>query len=506
MSVRRVLRRPRPVAGYVSDYTLATGNPYTDQTLDECTVSKGRENEPAVAVDPRNTNVLLGSSNDYCGVYNRGAAAGAVGPIWLGYYRSEDRARAGRARSSRATRTTRRRTRRCRRLAPQSAGDPVIAWDNHGRAFFGSESSDDPAGSAKTFGDVWVARFENPAGPDAARHDQGRARVRGTTVVAKGSSAPNLLGKFNDKTAIEADRTGGACDGNVYFSWSRFTGNGGVRDLLLPLDRPRRDVLHPDEADAVDPRRPVPGHLGDRQRARVRDLPPVRRPARIRMRSMIVKSTDCGQTFSAPQLVTTFIANDAQDQRLPSRCRSAVAARRSGSARRREPLPVEHRTGLRRLRRPLHVRLHVLPPRHAGPLDCRPARPAARVGVHRLRRDQARHGSHRPGTTYRTRDRARAARPRCSSSATTARPARTRAGRDRQPGDRPPGVPGHLGGRRHPARDLVGQPERRVLQRPAADRELRRPHDGAVARRLRREVRRDRGSDLDRRQSRGSPT
>ena len=38
-------------AGYVSDYTLATGVAYTDQTLDECTISKGRENEPAVAVD-----------------------------------------------------------------------------------------------------------------------------------------------------------------------------------------------------------------------------------------------------------------------------------------------------------------------------------------------------------------------------------------------------------------------------------------------------------------------
>ena len=63
-------------AGYVSDYTLATGVPYTDQTLDECTISKGRENEPSVGVDPRNTNVLLGSSNDYCGVYNRGAARG----------------------------------------------------------------------------------------------------------------------------------------------------------------------------------------------------------------------------------------------------------------------------------------------------------------------------------------------------------------------------------------------------------------------------------------------
>jgi len=35
-----------------------------------------------------------------------------------------------------------------------ASGDPVIAWDNHGRAFFGAEASDDPAGSLKTFGDV----------------------------------------------------------------------------------------------------------------------------------------------------------------------------------------------------------------------------------------------------------------------------------------------------------------------------------------------------------------
>src|SRR6266516_6619562 len=77
-------------SSYVSNYTLATGVPYTDQTLNECSISRGRQNEPAVAVDPRNTMVLLGSSNDYCGVYNRGAAAGAVGPIWLGYYRSLD--------------------------------------------------------------------------------------------------------------------------------------------------------------------------------------------------------------------------------------------------------------------------------------------------------------------------------------------------------------------------------------------------------------------------------
>ena len=63
-------------AGYISAYTLATGKPYTDPTLDECTIARGRQNEPSVAVDPRNTSVLLGSSNDYCGVYNRGIEAG----------------------------------------------------------------------------------------------------------------------------------------------------------------------------------------------------------------------------------------------------------------------------------------------------------------------------------------------------------------------------------------------------------------------------------------------
>ena len=55
--------------GYTSVYTLATGMPYTDSVLAECSIARGRQNEPAVAVDPRNAQVLIGSSNDYCGVY-----------------------------------------------------------------------------------------------------------------------------------------------------------------------------------------------------------------------------------------------------------------------------------------------------------------------------------------------------------------------------------------------------------------------------------------------------
>src|SRR2546422_1563427 len=37
-------------AGYVSAYTLATGIPYSDAVLAECSISRGRQNEPAVAV------------------------------------------------------------------------------------------------------------------------------------------------------------------------------------------------------------------------------------------------------------------------------------------------------------------------------------------------------------------------------------------------------------------------------------------------------------------------
>src|SRR5215208_4459544 len=156
-----------PGGGYVSAYTLATGNPYTDAVLEECSIARGRQNEPSVAVDPRNTNVLIGSSNDYCGVY-AGSTPGnfvASGPIWLGYYRSEN---GGASFVSSLVPGYPGDTSTLGALAKirtASSGAPVIAWDAEGRVFMGSESSDDPAGTKKTFGDVWVGRYVNPGGP-----------------------------------------------------------------------------------------------------------------------------------------------------------------------------------------------------------------------------------------------------------------------------------------------------------------------------------------------------
>jgi hypothetical protein len=303
-----------PPPGYVSAYTIATGFPYTDPTLTECSKSRGRQNEPAVAVDPRNTAVILGSSNDYCAIYQppESATPQAVGPIWLGYYRSVDSGvnftsslvpgypQDGSPYAALA------------HIRTAGAGDPVIAWDNHGRAFFGAESSLDPAGTKKTFGDVWVATFDNPGGPDSANTlDDGR-RFVGSEIVARGSSAPNLLGKFNDKTAIEADRTGGSCDGNVYFAYARFTGNGGVAiyfsrstDHGKTWSSPKKlssasEVQFPDISVTGN------GHVYVTWRTfmlKKHDLDSIQ----------IAKSTSCGASFAPPTTIGTFIPNDAVD-------------------------------------------------------------------------------------------------------------------------------------------------------------------------------------------------
>jgi hypothetical protein len=314
------LSRDASDPGYVSAYTLGTGAAYTDATLQECSHSRGRQNEPAVAIDPRDPAVVLGSSNDYCGVYNAVDSAGnpiPVGPIWEGYYRSED---GGASFVSSLVPGYPDDTSPYGLLAKQqvrtaSSGDPVIAWDGQGRAFFGSESSDDPAGTPKTFGDVWVARFV----PGTGAHPDGKAYA-GTTVVAHGSAAPNLLGKFNDKTSIEADHNdSGRCDNNVYFSWSRFSGNAGGVGIYfsrstdhgatftnpLKVSQTISDVQFPDIA--------VTGN--DNVYLFFRSFASGRGAEGDAI--YYVKSVNCGATFTRPILLTSFIPSDAKDVSEP---------------------------------------------------------------------------------------------------------------------------------------------------------------------------------------------
>jgi hypothetical protein len=165
---RRLTNDDPTLSGYVSDYTLVTNTQYTDAVLTACSNSRGRQNEPAVAVDPRNTAVIVGSSNDYCPVFNADGTLLGLGDVWLGYYRSENGGTSFVSslvpgyqgdQSPYAERA---------HVRTADSGDPVLAWDTHGRLFAGSESSSDPEGTAKTFGDVWVGTYENPGGENSA--------------------------------------------------------------------------------------------------------------------------------------------------------------------------------------------------------------------------------------------------------------------------------------------------------------------------------------------------
>src|SRR5712691_2196796 len=299
--------------GYTSAYTLATGISYTDAVLNECSIARGRQNEPAVAVNPRNPSVLIGSSNDYCGVYAGSTTSFvAAGPIWLGYYRSENGGASFRSSLVPGYPVDKSPFAALARIRTASAGDPVIAWDGHGRVFLGSESSDDPAGSKKTFWDEWVARFENPGGETGNTLNDGKLYT-GTSVVATGSSAPNLLGKFHDKTAIEADRTGGACDGNVYFSWSRFTGIGisniyfsrstdhGVTwSTPMLLTQNISNVQDPDISVTGNGHVYVTFDMGATNGGQVDSVG-------------IAKSTDCGRTFAKPSVAVAYEIYEAHD-------------------------------------------------------------------------------------------------------------------------------------------------------------------------------------------------
>jgi hypothetical protein len=310
-------------SAYVSGYTLATGIPYTDDVLTACSQSRGRQNEPAIAVDPRNTNVIAGSSNDYCGVFQSNGSLLGLGDVWLGYYRSEN---GGASFTSSLVPGYVGDTSPYAALAhvrTSDSGDPVLAWDSHGRLFAGAESSGDRAGSAKTFGDVWVGTYQNPHGENGPTLDDGKQFV-GSQDVGTGSAAPNILGKFNDKTALEVDRTGGACDGNVYFAWARFTGNGpnGFNSSVyfvrstdhgqtfsspLKLSQTVHDIQFPDISVTGD------GHVY----VTYRQFADVRSHSTLDAIAYNV-STDCGASFSAPHQILTFEPYDPTDIAAPA--------------------------------------------------------------------------------------------------------------------------------------------------------------------------------------------
>src|ERR671934_1221142 len=151
-----------------------------------------------------------------------------------------------------------------------------------------------------------------------AAYSRPMARPLGT-----GSSAPNLLGVFHDKTAIEVDRTGGPCDGNVYFAWARFTGNtpngfnssvyfvrstdhGQTFSSPMKLSQTVHDIQFPDIAITGN------GHVY----VTYRQFADVRRNS-TQDAIAYNASTDCGASFSAAKVIQPFEPYDPTDISSP---------------------------------------------------------------------------------------------------------------------------------------------------------------------------------------------
>jgi hypothetical protein len=188
--------------GTASSYLRYDGS--TDATTTACSTGRRSQNEPTVAVDPHNTQVVVAGANDYC-------AQIVNGDVWTGYYRSTDggsswrdslvpgypadTSAAGVASPVHGT---------C-----GAAGDPSQAFDRDGRLFYAFICFN----RAKPVnGGVFVARYRG----DGGDYDR-------TVLVKRGTpSGQFLTGLFQDKINLTVDQTTGPSSGNVYVAWSQY--------------------------------------------------------------------------------------------------------------------------------------------------------------------------------------------------------------------------------------------------------------------------------------------
>jgi hypothetical protein len=204
---------------YQSADQLAGGS-YTDAVLARCGIDRRMQNEPTLAIDPRNTAVWTAGSNEYCTVPNTHDA-------WAGFYRSTDSGAhwtdsllPGYAGDT-STQGTSSPLAQMVAGGAIAAGDPVMSWDGSGDLFYMGNNFNRgfPNDGSGTFrdntGDVWVATYA-PANSNTST--DGSKYVR-TVILATNTFG---LGSFNDKTNLTAD----PATGNVYAAWSDFHGSG----------------------------------------------------------------------------------------------------------------------------------------------------------------------------------------------------------------------------------------------------------------------------------------
>jgi hypothetical protein len=262
----------------------------SDATTRACSTGRRSQNEPTVAVDPRNVGVVVAGSNDYC-------AQIVNGDVWLGYYRSTDggatwqdslvpgypadESAAGLASPAHGS---------C-----GSAGDPTQAFDRGGRLFYGFICFN----RAKPVnGSTYVATY-----------DQDGARYLRTVLIDRGSPSAQFAGSglFQDKINLAVDQTTGPTSGNVYVAWARYSGKAANNVILFSRST--------DHGRSFSSRVRISPGLAQEQFADVAVGPDGAVYVTYRTYAAqgqtedavwVVKSTDGGQSFGRPSLVATF--------------------------------------------------------------------------------------------------------------------------------------------------------------------------------------------------------
>jgi hypothetical protein len=267
-----------------------------DATMASCSTGRRTQNEPSVAVDPRNPSVMVAGSNDYCAEIENGS-----GNVWAGYYRSTldgtswsnslvpgypaDTSAAGTASPTHGS---------C-----AAAGDPTQSFDGAGHLYYGFICFNR---AKPTNGSIYVARY----------NDDGASYVR-TVRVERGT--PSVWGLFQDKINVAVDQsTGTPTAGNVYVAWARYPGQAantvvffsrstdGGSTFSKPI-RLTKGLAEEQFADiAIGPQGAV--YVTYREIAHQKST---------QNRVRIVRSTNGGQSFSAPRTVASIDPFDSTD-------------------------------------------------------------------------------------------------------------------------------------------------------------------------------------------------
>jgi hypothetical protein len=182
----------------------------SDGSLHACSTGRREQNEPTVAVDPRDPDIVVAGSNDYCAVI-------ANDEPWAGYYRSTDGGRTwadGLVPGYPADPSPEGRESPLHGLC-EATGDPTMSFDGEGRLFYGmiclesgSEGGDGEEGERIS---VAVVTF-----------DEDGARYMGATMIARADEDA-----IHDKINLAVDRSTGTFGGTVYAAWVELSGGTG---------------------------------------------------------------------------------------------------------------------------------------------------------------------------------------------------------------------------------------------------------------------------------------